>query len=231
MPHHTTRTGKHGEVPDAIYPGPDLMPAIEIHSRWGTGEYRGNPRPLHKVHPGPSYVVDLLDRGLMLGFVGGTDTHTTFPAWDDRPTPDHLDRLPGLTAVRAPRLTREDVFAAIAGRNCYAASGERIYLDADVAGAAPGTRLDWRDAARPRPIGVSAAARGDIDAIEIARNGRTVARHEPGRWHGRMDFTDDEPLAGLWLDSPHLGRFVYYHVRVTCASGAQAWSSPVWLIG
>jgi len=30
VPHHTTRTGKHGEIPDAIYPGPELMPVVEI---------------------------------------------------------------------------------------------------------------------------------------------------------------------------------------------------------
>jgi hypothetical protein len=40
---------------------------------------------------------------------------------------------------------------------------------------------------------------------------------------------DEQPLGEAALESPHLGRFAYYYVRVTCASGAQAWSSPVWL--
>ena len=53
VPHHTTRAGKHGELSDAIYPGPDLMPVVEVHSKWGTSEFRGNPRPLQKVHAGP----------------------------------------------------------------------------------------------------------------------------------------------------------------------------------
>ena len=79
VPHHTTRTGKHGEIGDDIYPGPEAMPVVEIHSKWGTSEYRGNPNPLQEIHPGPSYVQDFLNRGLMLGFLAGTDTHATMP--------------------------------------------------------------------------------------------------------------------------------------------------------
>ena len=33
---------------------------------------------------------------------------------------------------------------------------------------------------------------------------------------------------GEAFESKYLGRFVYYYVRVTCVSGARAWSSPVW---
>ena len=38
-------------------------------------------------------------------------------------------------------------------------------------------------------------------------------------------------LTKLMLTSRHMKRFVYYYVRVTCKSGAQAWSSPVWILG
>ena len=72
------------------------LPLIEIHSKWGTSEYRGNPNPLKKIHPGPIYAVDLLNRGLRMGFIGGTDTHATMPAGFGI---EHLDRLPGMTAV------------------------------------------------------------------------------------------------------------------------------------
>jgi hypothetical protein len=56
VPHHTTRTFKHGEISDDIYPGAEAMPVIEIHSKWGTSEYRGNPNPLKEIHPGPMLV-------------------------------------------------------------------------------------------------------------------------------------------------------------------------------
>ena len=227
VPHHTTRTGKHGEIPDAIYPGPDLMPVIEIHSKWGTSEYRGNPDPLHQVHPGPSYAADLLARGLRLGFIGGTDTHATMPAGFGR---EPLDRLPGLTAVRATRLHRDAVFDAIRARRCYATSLERIYLDVHVAGAAMGETHVWSEAPGPRRIEVTAAASSDLETLEVVRNGKTVHTDRPTAWRGSVAWEDEEPLERPALDSPHLGRFVYYYVRATCTSGARAWSSPVWLV-
>ena len=45
-----------------------------------------------------------------------------------------------------------------------------------------------------------------------------------------VQFADGDSLTEVALDSERLGKFVYYYVRVTCASGAQAWSSPVWLV-
>ena len=228
VPHHTTRTGKHGEIRDAIYPGEKHMPVVEIHSKWGTSEFRGNPNPLQKIHPGPSYVVDLLNQGLRLGFVGGTDSHATMPSARGE-EPGHIDRLPGLTAVQAPRSTRADLFGALQRRDCYATSLERVILDADVAGVGMGRVLAWPDAAKPRRVRALAAGKSDLVSLEVVRNGETIHRVEPGSWRGEVDFTDGEPLKGLALESPRFGRFVYYYLRATCASGAQAWSSPVWL--
>ena len=247
VPHHTTRTGKHGEIPNDIYPGPGVMPVVEIHSKWGTSEYRGNPNPLEKIHPGPSYVVDLLNQGLPLGFIGGTDTHATMPAGFGI---EHLKRNPGMTAVMTHELTREQVFRGIQNRHCYATSLERIYLDVEVGVAQPpsavqtgnspgrgrpghtsmGQVIEWPDAAKSREIRVTAAAKSDITTLDVVRNGETIHSAPVGDWQGSVTFTDEDDLAALALDSPWLGRFVYYYVRVTCVSGAQAWSSPVWLV-
>ncbi|MFW6162606.1 MAG: DUF3604 domain-containing protein, partial [Planctomycetota bacterium] len=223
VPHHTTRTGKHGEIPDAIYPGPELMPVVEIHSKWGTSEHRGNPNALHDVHPGPSYAVDFLRRGLRLGFIAGTDSHATMPSGRGVEA-GHIDRLPGLTAVFADGLSRDAIFDGIRSRDCYAASGERIYLDVAVTGVPMGRMVQWPELDRPRPVQVVAAARSDIETVEIVRNGETLHRHPVGDWQTGFLFSDEESLGGLWLDSAHLGRFVYYYIRVTCVCGAQAWS-------
>ena len=227
VPHHTTRIGKHGEIPDAIYPGEHLMPVVEIHSKWGTSEIRGNPNPLHHIHPGPSYAVDLLGRGLRLGFIGGTDTHATMPSGRGVESGAH-DRLPGLTAVFGDGLSRDAIFDGIRARHCYATSLERIYLDVAVAGIEQGQTAPWPDAGEPRTIQVVAAAKSDIVQVDVVRNGETVHTHPADSWQAAFRFTDAAPLE--WLESPHLGRFAYTYVRVTCASGAQAWSSPVWLL-
>ncbi len=236
VPHHTTRTKKHGEIDDDIYPGADLMPVIEVHSKWGTSEHRGNPGPLQDVHPGPSYAVDLLNRGLQLGFVGGTDTHATMPSGVGRRLalassiePGHIDRLPGLTAVRVGELTRSAVFQGIKHRRCYATSLERIYLDGTVAGHQFGTRADWPDPDEPRTIEVAVAAQSAIASIELVRNGEVIHTHPCTGWHETLTYADADTLEGIALHSKWLGTFVYYYVRVTCASGAQGWASPVWL--
>ena len=230
VPHHTTRTGKHGEIPDAIYPGPDLMPVVEIHSKWGTSEYRGNPDPLRQVHDGPSAVQDLLAQGLKLGFVAGTDTHATMPSgYGKEPDHGHLWARPGLTAVRADELTRQAVFRGIRGRACYAASGERVYLDVTVDGAAGGTALAAKPEVR-RTIGAVLAAKTDITRVDVVRNNVDIRTFTPCEWQTSFTLTDDTDLGQVALESPHLGRFVYYYVRVTCRSGAKAWSSPVWLV-
>ena len=230
VPHHTTRTGKHGEVPDAIYPGAALMPVVEIHSKWGTSEYRGNPNPLRKVHDGPSSVQDLLARGLKLGFVAGTDTHATMPSgYGKEPDHGHLWALPGFTAVRADELTRGAIFQGIGSRACYAASGERVYLDVTVDGAAGGTTLLASPGARPT-ISAVVAAKTDIARVDVVRNNVDIHTVAPREWHTSFVLTDGADLSRVALESPHLGRFVAYYVRVTCTSGAQAWSSPVWIV-
>ncbi|MFP4058335.1 MAG: DUF3604 domain-containing protein [Candidatus Brocadiia bacterium] len=229
VPHHTTRTGKHGEIPDAIYPGERFMPLVEIHSKWGTSEYRGNPNALKEVHPGPGYAVDLLGQGLRLGFIAGTDSHATMPSAGGI-EPGHIDRPPGFTAVLAPRLGRDALFDALRSRQAYATSGERVYLDAVVAGTAMGQTATWPQEDQPRRVAARAAARGEIAKLEVVRNGQAVHELRPGSWHAELAWSDERPLARLWLESPRLGRFAYYYVRVTCRSGAQAWSSPVWLV-
>jgi hypothetical protein len=61
------------------------------------------------------------------------------------------------------------------------------------------------------------------------RNGKVIRTERPGSWQTRIVLADRDDLASLALASPSGRRFVYYPVRVTCESVAQAWSSPVWI--
>ena len=218
-PHHTTRPGKHGEISDGNYPGQDAMPVIEIHSKWGTSEYRGNPNPLKDIHDGPSYAVDLLGRALKLGFIAGTDSHATVPSGGGV-EPGHIDRLPGITAVRCQELSRQSVFNAIKRRQCYAASLERILMHGSIAGHAFGEELDFADLTKAPIIDILVAAKSDITRIELVRNGETIHTVSPETWKAQFLFEDEADFGG---------GLVYYYIRVTCESGAQAWSSPVWI--
>lgn len=228
VPHHTTRTGKHGEISDDIYPGPDAMPVIEIHSKWGTSEYRGNPNPLKDIHDGPSYAADLLNRGLKLGFIAGTDTHATVPSGGGV-EPGHIDRLPGLTAVRCTTLSRQSIFQAIQHRQCYATSLERIIMHGSIAGHVFGETLHLAHLKTPPKVDVLVAAQSNILRVDVVRNGKTIHTVSPQAWQTRLLFDDEVDVRKTSLSSRSGGSVVYYYVRVTCESGAQAWSSPVWI--
>jgi len=229
VPHHTTRTGKHGEIPDEIYPGPELMPLVEVYSKWGASEYRGNPVPLDKVHDGPAYAVDLLRRGLMLGFIAGTDSHATMPSGLGEES-DHVSKPPGFTAVRAAELSRGKLFGSLRARRCYATAGERIYLDVNLNGLESGGCFRWADVREPRKLSVSTAGVSDVRRVDIVRNGETIHSQTVNSWKTTLDYLDEDDLDSAALDSPHFDRpFVFYYVRVTCESGARAWSSPIWL--
>lgn len=210
VPHHTTRAIKHGEISDDIYPGVERMPAIEMHSKWGSSEYRGNPNALKQIHDGPSYAVDILNRGIKMSFVGGSDTHSTLPFSDAL---EHLDSDPGMTAVRSDNLSRYDIFNNIKSCNCYATSLERIYLEVN---------LEVSESANNRIIKICTAGKSDIKEVDIIRNGKTIYSNKPdNRWSVAFEYTDD--VTDSENDS------TYYYVRVTCASGAKAWSSPIWI--
>ena len=228
VPHHTTRADKHGEISDKIYPGPDYMPVVEIYSKWGTSEYRGNPNPLQKIHPGPSYVRDFLNRGIVLGFIAGTDSHATMPSGEGEEA-SHITSPPGFTAVLTNKLTRQTIFEGIQSWRCYASSKERIYLDFSVSGVCGGQTIPLGSIDTPRKIRITTAACSTIRKIEIIRNGKTIYTRSPENWHDSFSFSDDEKLKKVCLDSKHIGKFVYYYARVTCAKNARAWASPVWI--
>jgi len=225
VPHHTTRTGKHGEIPDEIYPGKKMMPVIEIHSKWGTSEYRGNPDPLKEIHHGPSYAVDMLNRGLRLGFIGGTDTHNTLTFIGFEKS-EHLARLPGLTGIISEKLDRNSIFEAIRNRRCYATSGERIFLDFNINGIAMGQESDKPE--KNRKISINTAACSDISTVEMIRNGEVLKTYNPKSFSFSGSLEDSESFDDICIKTQNRGSFIYYYVRVRCVSGAAAWSSPIW---
>lgn len=230
VPHHTTRAGKHGEISPEIYPGPDALPNVEIYSKWGASEYRGNPEPLQKVHEGPAYVQDMLAQGLRLGFMGGTDTHATMSGGYGE-EPSHIGIPPGLTGVWARHLSRESLYDALKSRSCYATSAERIICEAGVNGVPGGGQINTPDLTEPRRIRVNAAAPGQISRISIVRNGEDIHTVRPEGWYAEFEYTDEARISDVAFDptASCSEPFVYYYVRVSCASGARAWTSPVWL--
>lgn len=227
VPHHTTRTGKHGEIPPEAYPGEKRMPVVEIHSKWGTSEYRGNPTPLKNIHPGPSYAQDLLAHGYRFGFIGGTDSHTSLTFCRNLESEIHRAQ-PGLTAVIADKNQRDAIFDAVQERRCYAACGERILLDVAFDGLQMG-QVGEIPPSGEVSIRAEFAAETDIDKVEIIRNNEVVYQQNPGGWQGELKWTDTHPAEAQPLSDFATGcPTVFYYLRLTAQADARAWSSPCW---
>ncbi len=198
---------------------------VEIYSIWGNSERPaadGNSRPIRN-HGGEQigrHVLDALDRGYRLGFIGGGDIH------DGRPGDElhHYQSKPegyknlwrqGLMGVWARDLTREAVWEALWNRRVYATTNVRVILRFEVCQRPMGHVIA---AGARRPIHVYVASEEPIARVEIIRNGRDAHVLHP------MEYEVD------WALEDNTTEAAYYYVRVTRSDGEMAWSSPVWVV-
>ena len=230
IPHHTSWAGTDWDAHD-----PDLQRVVEICSTHGRFEYPGNlPIGYRRDHIHPhKFVLDALDRGYRLGFVGGSDSHglrwhATEPDGRDSYVPagtrvgwkEDAYRT-GMTAVLAEHLTREALFDGLSQRRCYATSGVPIILDFRVNGQLMGSEITSTSAPL---LSVSVTGTTGLREVQVIRSG-----HEFGGWLAvpgadstslRFEITDEIMIPG----ETH-----YYYLRVLQADGNMAWSSPIWV--
>lgn len=218
-----------GPLVDWSGPRPDpaeLRPALEIYSGHGSSERYDLADPLayNKAlylpsvpKRGPYYAQDAWALGHRVGVVAGSDNHSAQPGLQ------HL----GLTAVRATELRRETIFDAILARRTYATTGERIYLEFEVAG----TRMGDVGRSGPEPPGrLLVAAPRAIRYVELMRWRSSDRVWEVAeRWDesGRL-------LEAEFTDSAQGSGEVIYYARAelvgrTSGRVARVWSSPIWL--
>ena len=195
-----------GMAPYGTYPiGSELVPE----------EHRGMV-PISNSAKGPHYARDAWAAGLELGTIAASDDHTARPGqpyW-------------GLAAVWAERLDRETIFNALANRQTYATTGQRIYLDFRVNGSVAGTRVS---AGGPPRIELEVHGTDDIAWVELVafdrgqRGYSVLKRWTPAGAQLRESVTDEG----------YSGRSFYY-VRLRQRGlvehrAVMAWSSPIWI--
>jgi len=154
--------------------------------------------------------------GLRLGVIGSSDDHYGQGGMD----------FEGIAGVFADELSREAIWDAIRGRQCFGTTGERILLDLEVNGtpmgqeltAAPGEELTIRAEVH----GTDLLARIELIRMDASGEFATVFEERPHE----LDFesTIAEPFAGP----------VMYYLRVQQEKMIQhravmAWSSPIWV--
>lgn len=144
--------GRHANLD---YHDPELEPVIEIASQWGRFEW---------------FARDALERGLKVGFIGGSDDHSGRPGWSAATVAHHGVRG-GLTAFLATDLTRESLWDALRSRRCYGTTGPRIILDVSVNGHSIGSEFvtEVPSLVRCHVIGTT-----DLETIELRRGLETV---------------------------------------------------------
>jgi len=210
IPHHTANAIMGADW--SLGWNPKFEKAVEIYSVWGNSEQHGedgNPRPIRHCNGEERgrHVLDALNAGFRLGFVGGGDIH------DGRPGDAMEHILPqyagetypqGFTAALVPTLTRGQIYDAMRARRTYATTHRRIYLETSVTAGR---------------LAVRAASEDGIVEVAVIRNGAETATLQP-----ETDSRIVEAVRPLDEMAPE----EYCYLRVTTVTGDMAWSSPVW---
>jgi len=108
-----------------------------------------------------------LRNGYVVGFIGSSDNHQQHPGY----SPGTNRQMGGLAAVMADENTPDTLFDAMRRRSCYATTGERIIVDAEMGGAPMGSLLT-EDA--DRKVRCSVMGTAPIDTIELIKNSEVV---------------------------------------------------------
>lgn len=230
IPHHTAWSGTDWDAHD-----PELQRLVEVVSTHGRFEFGGNhPIGYRRDHIHQrKFVLDALDRGYRLGFVGGSDSHgLRWHAIELDGRADHIREgtrvgwkedayRTGMTVILASELTRSSLFEALHARRCYATSGVPIVLDFRVNGFMMGSEVKTDTAPE---LSVSVDAVGALRSVEIIRSGQSLTGLQglPGAPvpECSFEFVDESLIPG---------ESVYYYLRVIREDGNMAWSSPIWV--
>lgn len=137
------------------YHDPNLEPVVEIASQWGRFEW---------------FAREALERGMRVGFIGGSDDHSGRPGWSAL-TLAHHGLRGGLTAFLATGLDRESIWEALFSRRCYGTSGPRILLDVSVDGQPMGAELAVTE---PPLVQARVLGTAPLDTVELRRGTETV---------------------------------------------------------
>jgi len=167
VPHMTTYPQRRRGYDWANYEE-DVIPVAEIYSTHGSSEFFGGEMPLGNCEPG-GYIVEALNRGLKLGFIGSSDGHDCMPgnsSWGKYKN--------GLVAVYTKELTREAIFDAIKNRRCYATTNARILGYFNINENISGSEIDYKGD-KPFNIKVNFFGTGDIEIVQIVKNGKILS--------------------------------------------------------
>lgn len=183
----------------------------ELWSMHGSSEgFVPGEKPLRRMDP-ENTVMAALRRGLRLGFVAGSDTHSGRPGGSAK---EPMAYWGGQACVWARELTRAGILEALKSRRTYGITGARILLRMSVNGADMGSELP---AAETAAIKIQVTAPTEIEKIQIVKNTYLWKEIAVGANCAEIAETD------------RTGGAAFYHCRVVLRDGNLAVCSPVWI--
>ena len=189
----------------------DLERVMEIWSMHGSSEgYDDSDRPLWR-HNSNCTAMAALRKGLRLGFVAGSDTHSARPGGSAK---EPMRYWGGLAAVWAKDLTRQSIYDAIRARRTYALTRARIVLRMTVNNAWMGSELPASDLAQIR---IEVWAQAPIAKVQVMKNTHVLREFGPFGDECKIELEDVT------------GGPAFYHCRVIQTDGELAVCSPVWV--
>lgn len=121
-----------------------------------------------------------------------------------------------VTAILAPELNRNALWAGLVSGQTYATSGARLYLDVRANSQPPGSEVKL---ASTLQLAVACHACAPLDRVDLIVGEYCVRSWEPHSLDFRLDLTlAADQLPGSWL-----------YLRLHQVDGEYAWSSPIWL--
>ncbi len=200
VPHHVGWTGA-----DAAAHDERLQPVWELCSCHGCYEHAEHPLGQRGALR-DQLVVPMLRAGLRFGFVAGSDGHGLL--WHHGVCRKRDAHRTGLTAVLLTEPSRRGWFEAVRARRCYATSGAKIRLWAEVGGL---------------PMGALLPGAGQVRLRARVRGTGPIARLEVVGPSGVLAWAPGQGVEAA-LDADVVGPWVY--VRAVQRDGEYAWASP-----
>ena len=150
-----------GYPADLAFHEPTLEPAIEITSTHGSFEW---------------FLEDALQRGYIVGFLGGSDGYTGRPGGE---YPGHLERRyskGGYTGLYSEALTLKGLLEALKARRCYATTGtgERIIVNLTADDRVMGEAYFSRS---PPNLSGFVAGTAPLEAVDLFRGLEIIYSH------------------------------------------------------
>ncbi|MFB6301347.1 MAG: DUF3604 domain-containing protein [Haloferacaceae archaeon] len=270
VPHHTAEAMYPFDF-DATDYDDDLAPLVEIYSQWGSSERpgaEGNRYPLamgqgESGEPG-HYVRDALTMGHRVGLMASSDYHGPHPGHSLIHARPHLPALRewldeglgwgnvwrvwaeqsypgGLVAVRAPELTREAVFGALADRRVYGTTQpHRPLIEFRIGGVRVGeaeSTVSLPASDVEREVTIDVAGTNPVERATVVKNGEAWREHEGttdpdaglDAYTVERTWLDAAPVTGTRWDEDRGSDADVYHLRVHQAGGGSAWAGPLWV--